>query len=203
MNAMRSFLAIVSVATASACSTIVPAPQTHFLASYGALEPDGDGGSASRRSAVVIDPARLTLRDIEWHAGAAANVDDADRLVLLEHLRAALVENVSRMPPAPDGHPAVLRAAITQVDTVSPALNVVSALFLFAPLDGGGAVVEIEALEPDTEKQLAARTLRYYPPVSEMRIRFSKLAPAQLALRKAAADFIALLSPAVMPGRDK
>ena len=93
------------------------------------------------------------------------------------------------------GRPAVLRAAITRVETVSPALNALSALVLVVPLDRGGASVDIEALDPDTGKQLAALTQGHFAPLSELKAHFSKLAPAQLALRKAAADFGVLMRP--------
>jgi len=66
-------------------------------------------------------------------------------------------------------------------------------------MDRGGASVDVEALDPSTGKQVAALTLGYFAPLSELKSRFSKLAPAQLALRKAASDFGALLRAAAAP----
>jgi hypothetical protein len=94
----------------------------------------------------------------------------------------------------------VLRAAITRIETVSPALNTLSALVLVVPLDRGGAAVEIEAVDPQTGRQLAALTQGYFAPLTELKARFSKLAPAEIAVRKAAADFAALLQPAADGG---
>jgi hypothetical protein len=71
----------------------------------------------------------------------------------------------------------------------------VGTLLLIGPLDRGGAAVEIEAIDPQTGRQLAALRLGYFAPLSELKARFSKLAPAELAVRKAAADFAALLKP--------
>ena len=99
---------------------------------------------------------------------------------------------------APQGRPVVVRAAITRVETVSPALNAVSALLFVVPLDRGGAAVDVEALDPGTGRQLAALTMGYFAPLSELKSHFNKLAPARLALHKAANDFGALLRPAVV-----
>jgi hypothetical protein len=67
-------------------------------------------------------------------------------------------------------------------------------VLLFGPLDRGGAAVEIEAVDPQTGRQLAAMTQGYFAPLSELKARFSKLAPAEIALRKAAADFVPLMN---------
>jgi hypothetical protein len=97
------------------------------------------------------------------------------------------------LPAAPHGRPVVLRAAITRVEPVSAGLNTASALLLFVPIDRGGAAVEIEAIDVHTGEQLAAMRSGYFPPMTELKARFGKLAPAEIALRKAAADFARLL----------
>jgi hypothetical protein len=119
---------------------------------------------------------------------------------LLAQLRTELQQRVQALPAQPLGRPAVLRAAITRVETVSPALNTLSALLLVVPLDRGGAAVEIEAVDPQTGRQLAALTQGYFAPMSELKARFSRLAPAEIAVRKAAADFVPLLQPATDAG---
>jgi len=138
----------------------------------------------------------VTIAEIEWRTAAGPSVSDEERHLLLRQLSDKLVQGVQRLPAAPKGRPAVLRAAITRVETVSAALNAVSALVLVVPLDRGGASVEIEALDPTTGEQLAALTLGYFAPLSELRSHFSKLAPAELAVSKAASDFGALLHAA-------
>ncbi|XBS69794.1 hypothetical protein ABK905_26515 [Acerihabitans sp. KWT182] len=64
-----------------------------------------------------------------------------------------------------------------------------------APLERGGAAVEIEAVETGDRQQLAALSLGYYAPMSDLKARFSKLAPAEIALNKAANDFGPLMHP--------
>ena len=194
MNPIQHVIAIACLAGLSACTTVMTTPRSGFLSSYSQLRPGIDGSSASARSGAAIDPTRVTIGAIEWRASASADLDEEERRALLKQLGDELMARVRELPAAPDGHPVVLRAAITRVETVSPALNAASALLFIVPLDGGGASVDVEALDPATGRQVAALTLGYFAPLSELKSHFSKLAPARLALRKAARDFGALLS---------
>jgi hypothetical protein len=97
------------------------------------------------------------------------------------------------LPPSVGGHPVVIRAVITRVESVSPVLNVVSAVLLTVPLDRGGAAVEIEVLDADTRQPLASMAHAYYAPMSEFKARFSALATAELALNAAAVELAKLL----------
>lgn len=54
------------------------------------------------------------------------------------------------LPAQPQGRPAVLRAAITRLETVPPLLNTLSSLVLTIPLERRGAAMEIEAVDPKT-----------------------------------------------------
>jgi len=195
MQSIRHLVAVVCLPCLVACSTVMTSAPSGFLSSYAGLTPSADGASASVRSTALIDPARLTIGDIEWRASNANEVTDGERRVLLDRLRDDLIACVRELPAVPDGRAVVLRAAITHVETVSPALNAASALLFIVPLDRGGASVDIEALDAGTGTQVAALTLGYFAPLSELKSRFSKLAPASLALRKAANEFGALLRP--------
>jgi hypothetical protein len=194
MNPIQHVFAVACLAGLCACTTVMTTPQSGFLSSYSQLTPGIDGSSASSRSGAAIDPARVTIGAIEWRAAESADLNEEDRRSLLKQLGDELMARVRDLPASPEGQPVVLRAAITRVETVSPALNVASALLLIVPLDRGGASVDVEALDPATGRQVAALTLGYFAPLSELKSHFSKLAPAQLALRKAARDFGALLS---------
>ena len=105
------------------------------------------------------------------------------------------------LPAQPQGRPAVLRAAITRLETVPPLLNTLSSLVLTIPLERRGAAMEIEAVDPQSGLQLAAMTPGWRAPVTELMVRFSKLAAAEVAIRKAAADFVLLLQPASDAGK--
>jgi hypothetical protein len=191
---------LVSIATLavclSACGTVMTKPESTFLTSYAGLT--GDDGTASDRlhASVDIDPTRIVLGDFSWRA-AGSDFPVAEQEQLLTVLRQSVQQQIAQLPASPGGRPAVLRAAITRVATVSPTLNAVSTLLIIVPIDRGGAAVEIEAFDPDTGTQLAALRLGYYAPLSDLKARFRKFAPAEIALKKAAAEFVPLLQPEV------
>jgi hypothetical protein len=201
MNRFRHLIAATAVASLAACSTVMPTAQSGFLSDYSALAGASDDASASRASADLIDPARVSVDDVAWRVTGSVDLSTEERDALLTQLRSELQRHLRSLPAQPQGRPAVLRAAITRVETVSPALNALSALLLTVPLDRGGAAVEIEAVDPKTGRQLAALTQGYFAPLSELKARFSKLASADIAVRKAAADFVPLLQTASVAGK--
>ena len=58
---------------------------------------------------------------------------------------------------------------------------------LTIPLKRGGAAMEIEVVDPQTGRRLAASTPGWRARVTELMVRFSKLAAAEIARRHAAA----------------
>ncbi|MBC7604173.1 MAG: DUF3313 family protein [Ramlibacter sp.] len=201
MNRFRHLIAAIVAASLAACGTVMPAEQSGFLSDYTALAGAPDAAAASRVSADVIDPARVSVDAVAWRVTNSVDISSDEREALLARLRTELQQRVQALPAQPQGRPAVLRAAITRVETVSPALNALSSLLLTVPLDRGGAAVEIEAVDPQTGRQLAALTQGYFAPMSELKARFRKLASAEIAVHKAAADFVQLLQPAPDAGK--
>ncbi len=198
MNKFRLLTAAtVVVASLAACSTVLPTAHSGFLSDYTALTGAPDASAASRASAEPIDPARVTVDAVAWRVTGSADISTEEREALLALLRSELQQHLQALPAQPQGRPAVLRAAITRVETVSPLLNAVSSLVLTVPLQRGGAAVEIEAVDPQTGRQLAALTQGWRAPLAEFMMRFGKLAAAETAVRKAAADFVPLLHPAL------
>jgi hypothetical protein len=195
MSPLRTFSISLLVASLAACSTVMPTAQTGFLSDYTGLKAQPEASSAQRAALEPIDPARVTIDAVVWRAKTTTDIGAEEREALLDVLRSELAQRVRAMPPVPNGRPATLRAAVTNIETVSPGLNTVATVLLIGPLDRGGAAVEVEAVDPQTGRQLAAMTQGYFAPLSEFKARFTKLAPAEIALRKAAADFVALLSP--------
>ena len=108
-------------------------------------------------------------------------------------LEAAISRETEAMPQNVGGRPVIIRAVITRVESVSPVLNLVSAVLLTVPVDRGGAAVEIEVLDADTRQPLASMAHAYFAPLSEFTARFSTLAPAELALNAAAVELAKLL----------
>ena len=194
MKPIHSAPALMLALTLAACSTVMPAPHSGFLSDYARLTAGKDEAESTFGAAVAIDPSRVQIKDIEWRVLAKAEVSADERATLMLQLKDGL-DQARHLARQPGGRPVVIRSAITQVETVSTSLNTIGTLLLIGPLDRGGAMVEIEALDADTGKPLAALRLSYYPPLSEFKARFSKLAPAEIAVKKAATDFIALLGP--------
>ena len=201
MNRFRFLVAAIAVASLAACSTVLPTAHSGFLSDYSTLAGGPDAAAAGRASAEPIDPARVTVDAVAWRVTGSNDISTEEREALLALLRSELQQRVQALPAQPLGRPAVLRAAITRVETVSPLLNTLSSLVLTVPLERGGAAMEIEAVDPQTGRQLAASTPGWRAPVTELMARFSKLAAAEIAIRKAAADFVLLLQPASDAGK--
>ncbi|WP_088279983.1 DUF3313 family protein [Ideonella sp. A 288] len=196
MKSVQTIIAIATIAALSVCSTVMTTAHSGYLSDYSALAEAPDAASASRAAARAIDPAQVSISEVVWRVDARSDIGNDERDALLAQLQRELQQGVQALPASPQGRPAQIRAAITRVETVSPALNTVGTLLLIGPLDRGGAAVEIEAVDRLTGRQLAALRLGYFAPLSDIEARFSKLAPAEIALRKAAVDFAALLQPA-------
>ena len=175
------------------CGTTMTTKESGFLSSYAGLSISADDASAGRAPLVAIDPSRITLGDVSIQAIANASLTTPEREALVELLRTQLAQGVAQIPQNARGRAAVLRASITRVEVVSPALNTVSTLLLIGPVDRGGAAVEMEAVDPVSGEQLAALKLGYYAPLSDIKARFARMDSPEIAIRKAAGEFVSLL----------
>jgi hypothetical protein len=195
MKTLNHSLALAVVISLGACSTAMPSAQSGFLSGYGELKSREAGAAKTKMATAAIDPAQARVGEIKWMVPARADISSDEQSALINVFRDELQAQLARLPAVPAGRPVVLRAAITRVETVSPALNALSTALLVVPLDRGGAAAEIEAVDAETGKQIAAIELGYFAPLSDFFARFSKLAPAEIALRKAAGDFGQVLAP--------
>ncbi|MBX3606596.1 MAG: DUF3313 family protein [Piscinibacter sp.] len=193
MHSARVAAALGAALLAGCAAAPAVPPGAAFLSDETRLVMAMDGRSARARPRQGIDPARVTLVVVEWRAGPHPDIAPGEQAALLAMLQAQLQEGLRDLPAQPAGRPVRLRAAITQLDTVSPLLNTTSALLLFVPLDSGGASVEVEALDASSGQQLAALRFAHTPSLSEFGARFHRLGPAEIALRRAGAAFAALL----------
>lgn len=193
--------ALILSAALSACGTTMPTGQSGFLSSYAGLSTGDDPAQQRLQTQVGIDPSRIQFGEISMRPGAGPDLSTEERERLTAYLRLQLRQRVAQMPQNPGGQAAVIRAAITRVETVSPALNTVSTLLLLAPLDRGGAAFEMEAVDATSGAQLAALKLGHYAPITDLLARFSKFEPTEIATRKAAQDFVALLGQSGQPGQ--
>jgi hypothetical protein len=198
MRTLHRLLALSSLAVLAACSTVMPAAPSGFLHANPGLVDGGEDGLSALRTTVAINRSQAVIGAVEWRADPRADISSDEQAALLEILRAELRSRVQQMDGSPTGRPVVLRAAITKVETVSPALNAVGTLLLIGPLDRGGAATEMEAVDAESGRQLAAIRLGYFAPLTDIGARFHKLAPAEIAVKKAVADFARMLVPVPM-----
>ena len=105
--------AVVSLASLTACSTVLPTAHSGFLSDYTALAGGPDAASASRAPADRIDPARVTVDAVAWRVTGSADISTdistQDREALLALLRSELQQRVRALPAQPQGRPAVDR----------------------------------------------------------------------------------------------
>jgi len=183
---------LVTVMGLAACSTM-QATDTGFLKNRSDMTTSQDGSTATFRSPTPVDPHQVRSLSVEWAMPVDAAIPEAERARLIATLEAAISRETEALPQSAGGRPVVIRAVITRVDSVSPVLNVLTAVFLTVPLDRGGAAVEIQVLDAETLRPLASMAHAYFAPIAEFRARFSALAPAELALNAAAIELAKLL----------
>jgi len=186
----QSFL--VSVAGLAACSTM-QATDTGFLENRSAMTTSKDGSTAYYRSPTAVDPHQVRSISVKWALPVDAMVPETERARLITALKDAIFREAEALPQSVDGRPVVIRAVITRVESVNPALNVLTSVFLTVPLDRGGAAVEIQVLDAESLQPLASMAHAYFVPITEFKARFSALAPAELALNAAAVELSKLL----------
>ncbi len=189
--AIRLALVVSAVGLAS-CSTM-QATDTGFLKNRSAMTTSQDGSTAYYSSATPVDPHQVRSLSVEWATQVDAGFSSIEKTQLLSTLKSGIAREVEVLPPVVDGRPVVIRAIITRVESVSPILNVVAAVLLTVPLDRGGAAVEIEVLDAETQQPMASMARAHFAPLPEFRARFSRLAPAELALNAAAVELAKLL----------
>ncbi len=191
-TSLLRLLLVVSATSLAACSTM-QATDTGFLKNRSDMTTSQDGSTATFRSTTPVDPHQVRSLSVVWAMPAGAAIPEAERARLIATLEAAISRETEALPQSADGRPVVIRAVITRVESVSPVLNVLTAVFLTVPLDRGGAAVEIQVLDAETLQPLASMAHAYFAPIAEFRARFSALAPAELALNAAAIELAKLL----------
>ena len=183
---------LVTVTGLAACSTM-QATDTGFLENRSAMTTSKDGSTAYYRSPTPVDPHQVRSISVKWAMPVDAMVPETERARLITALKDAIFREAEALPQSVDGRPIVIRAVITRVESVNPALNVLTSVFLTVPLDRGGAAVEIQVLDAESLQPLASMAHAYFVPITEFKARFSALAPAELALNAAAVELSKLL----------
>ena len=190
---MKNILILLLTLTGLAACSTMQATDSGFLINRSEMTTSQDGSTATFRSPTPVDPHQVRTLSVAWATPAGEAIPEAERARLLATLAAAISRETDALPQSAGGRPVVIRAVITRVESVSPVLNVLTAVFLTVPLDRGGAAVEIQVLDAETLQPLASMAHAYFAPIAEFRARFSALAPAEWALNAAASELAKLL----------
>jgi hypothetical protein len=130
------------------------------------------------------------LLPLEWKLQASETVTDEDKSMLSQVFTQAIETHFGKkmtMRQNPS-NPLHIRAAVTNLKTSSPGANLALSILLIGPLDNGGLSMEIEALEPQTQKRIAAMSAAEVGGVVSTG-GFSKLGHAKEAIDKITQQF--------------
>jgi hypothetical protein len=171
------------------------ATNSGYLKDRSAMVFSEDASTGRFRAPVEINPHQIVSTTVEWGSKGNDELTESERKQLLFLLRQELSNQLRGLPVAQSGRPLILRAAITRAEVVSPGLNTLLTALLIGPLDRGGAAVELELLDAQTQRPVASLATAYYAPLSEFTARFSRLEPAELAVKRAAREFAQTVHP--------
>jgi Protein of unknown function (DUF3313) len=191
-------LAVLALLLATGCASVGAPEQSRTLTSFEQLsvQPDGSrawrDAQAGRYEAVRIDPSAIAF-------GADIRIDEGQRNELRTALTSALSERFSSAGLLPSGinqgRPTLsVRGTVTGVELASPALNVVTTLLLFAPLSRGGLTVELEAVDSESGKRVAALAFAGTAGVENLTSAYSSTGHARLQARAVAERFVQLVA---------
>lgn len=183
----------------SGCAGQVPT-RSGFLGNYSTLQQ-----SFGRRDCAALPPARpisyqaVAIAPIRFADSVATRLSHAEQERLAGILTQALRQELTLPTSRPTGANATLRirAAITAINESRPALNLLTTLALFLPLDTGGVSVELEALDPVTGRRIAAMSAGQSGSPLWFRSSFQRLGHAEKGLPLLAAEFHHVLTATV------
>jgi len=178
MNLCKCILLWVSLATLAACSAM-PTTQSGFL-------------SQPSQSSLTTTSGEDNL-EVIWKMDVEHDITPQEQAELKAVLKRELEFALAQTKSINKLENIKVRAAITRIEAVSPALNWFTTILLFVPMDHGGAAVEMEAVNVRSNKVITQLRFASWTPISELKAHFTRLAPANLALTAAAHEFVGQL----------
>lgn len=193
MRIRHHIVPFLSALMLAACNTTPPA-HSGFLDDYSTLKPDKYGKAAllwsekpgfdwKKYNTVMLDPVVIYYHP---EAGSRAiQPEELQKLAVYFH-DAVVTELKGSYEVSKTAGPRVLRirCAITDVVAANPALNVVTTVVAFVPLDMGGAAIEAEFLDSVTGERLAAMVERKKGSPLNLPGGFTELGHAKAAFRE-------------------
>ncbi len=186
MKALKNILIAVSLITLAACSAM-PATQSGFLS-------QGSVGLSPADGEQQVQPEFKVSWQVDTEHDISEKEQEELKTLLTRELKIAMDKTVHEQAIQIPPEVIQIRAAITRVEAVSPALNWFTTILLFVPMDHGGAAVELEAVDVRSNKVITQLRFASWTPISELKAHFTRLAPANLALAAAAHEFVGQLA---------
>ncbi len=186
MKILKNILLWVSLISLAACSAM---PTTHsgFLSSGALVTPHEESALYEKREGLQVS----------WQVEAGHDISEQEQQelkgLLRREIKTALAKKANEKAVKIPLEAIQIRAAITRIEAVSPALNWFTTIVLFVPMDHGGAAVELEAVDIRSNKVITQLRFASWTPISELRAHFTRLAPANVALTAAAHEFVGQL----------
>ena len=192
-RAWGQFIPIVLTLFAlSACGGVKPT-NSGFLGNYHELRAEQDGSNelVYYRQGSAVEYTDVSIDAVDWYLPAeiAKDFDKEERKELTLFFRAALEKALAtRFNLVDDAGVGGMRvrAAITDVNSSSPGLNVLLTALLLGPLDSGGVRVELEALDAISAERLVAYAAVEDGSFFEFRAAFSRFGHAKQLLESRA-----------------
>jgi hypothetical protein len=144
MKTLVRFTCLAALAALGGCAS---APETH--------EP-----------VAAVDFARFTniaIESVRIAPGAVEGLSGDERTALAQEMRSALLAKLPESAVAEQAGPGVLRLEITvtEINTSSPTMNVLSTAVLHVPLDRGGVAFEARFFDGAGAEPIAIATKRH------------------------------------------
>lgn len=184
-------VSLVAVGVLAGCAS-TPPPRSGFLVDYPDLKPDPGNPQLlwwerpdfdwKRYHRLMIDPV------VMYYDPKAKNqeIRPDDLKQLADEFRDVVIAELGKNFPVvntPGEDVLRIRAAITEIIPASPALNVVTTLVAFVPLDMGGAAIEAEFIDSMTNERVAAMVERKLGTPFDLKSGFTSLGHARASFK--------------------
>lgn len=197
-QSIKISLALLACVVALASCTTAPPAQSGFLKNYADLKPDRHGNPGllwwekpefnwKKYRRLMLDPVIVL-----YHSGVKNSKIQSDDLKQLtdEFRNIVITELHGSFPVVETPGPDVLRVrtAITEIIPANPALNALTTVVAFVPLDMGGAAIEAEFIDSSNNEIMATMVERKLGTPFDLKSGFTSLGHARASFKVWAAE---------------
>lgn len=157
-SALGSITALALAMLATGCASSRPT-QTGYLPDYDRLHAVDSGTRLQAATIQSWSPQQtIEVKPTTWAVSADPDngISPSERAEMLRIAQEAFAEAIRPFQPAvPDAMELELRSEITRIDGSNPAVNVVTTLALFVPVDNGGVCIEWKLVDARSGRVMA------------------------------------------------